>query len=423
MSGTDDIPLRLGILATHPIQYHAPWFRHLAQRFDLEVFFAHQQDAAGQAAAGFMVPFEWDVPLLEGYRYRWLRNVARRPSVGSFRGCDTPELSELIANGGFDAVLVCGWNKKCFLQALAACKKQGVPILVRGDSQLNSRRSYLKAAAKHVAYRWFLRRFDAHLFVGRRNHEYLVHYGVPKDRLYFCPHFVDNEFFASRAAWAAGTGASARVRQELGIPSDGFVFLFVGKLLERKRPADLINACLKAFPTPAGAGAYAVFVGDGPLRESLNQHASIMSDRIRFAGFRNQSELPAYYQAADALVLPSDASETWGLVVNEAMACGRPCIVSDAAGCGPDLVDNADTGFDFPLGDTDALAERMLALRSRVRQNPESVLTALAAKTQQFSLASATNGLAGALEAIVVRRQGFRTPRMPIPFTSRAKVR
>jgi glycosyltransferase involved in cell wall biosynthesis len=373
----------------------------LARRFDLEVFFAHRQDAVGQAAAGFNVAFDWDVPLMEGYVYRWLRNVARRPSVSGFSGCDTPEVHGLIANGRFDAFLVFGWNKKCFLQAVAACRRARVPVLARGDSQLNTRRSFVKRTAKYAPYRWLLRRFNAHLFVGQRNSEYLAHYGVPADRRFFCPHFVDNEFFACRAAHASVDGSGAGIRRELGIPAEAFVFLFVGKLVTRKRPADLVDASLAAFSKPAGTGAYAVFVGDGPLKKSLIDRASPMSDRIHFVGFRNQSELPAYYQVADALVLPSDATETWGLVANEAMACGRPCIVSDAVGCGPDLIDEGRTGFRFPLGDTTGLVNRMLMLRDRLAHDPQVLAEPLAAKMRKYSIAEATAGLCAALAAIV----------------------
>ncbi|HWB10169.1 MAG TPA: glycosyltransferase family 4 protein [Pirellulales bacterium] len=392
--------LRLGILATHPIQYQVPWFRHLASRFDLEVFFAYKQDAAGQSAAGFDVPFQWDVPLLEGYSYRWLRNVARSPGVARFGGCDTPELAGLIGAGRFDAFLVFGWNKKCFLQAVLACRRRGVPVLMRGDSQLATQRSRLKKAAKYLPYRWFLRRIDAHLFVGQRNRDYLRHYGVSDKRLFFCPHFVDNEFFASRAAAASAEGRSAQIRSSLGIPADAFVLLFVGKFVPRKRPADLIDALRRALESPGGRDVYAVLVGDGPLRGSLEQSAAACNGRVRFAGFRNQSELPAYYEAADALVLPSDASETWGLVVNEAMACGRPCLVSDAVGCGPDLVDNGLTGFRFALGDTATLAQRMLDLRHLVEDGRQNVLRALADKMQAYSLEAATAGLERALRSV-----------------------
>src|SRR5688572_21370570 len=130
---------RLAIVATHPIQYQAPWFRQLAATMDIEVLYAHRQDSRGQAEAGFGVSFDWDVPLLDGYPFRWLTNVATRPGVDTFAGCDTPELYEVLRRDRFTACLVLGWNRKCFVQAAAACWRHNLPLLVRGDSQLATR--------------------------------------------------------------------------------------------------------------------------------------------------------------------------------------------------------------------------------------------------------------------------------------------
>src|ERR1044072_846261 len=119
---------KLGILVSHPIQYYAPWFRYLAERMDIQVFYAHKQDAKGQSDAGFGVEFDWDIPLLEGYPYRWLKNVAKQPSIRSFAGLDTPELFDLIRPGSFDAFLLFGWNRKCSWQAIRACRKAKIPV-------------------------------------------------------------------------------------------------------------------------------------------------------------------------------------------------------------------------------------------------------------------------------------------------------
>ena len=101
--------MRLAVVASHPIQYQAPWFRALAKVAELEVFFCHEQDASGQAEAGFGVRFDWDVPLLDGYRYHLLKNVSPRPGVSSFGGCDTPEIAERLSSRGapnFDACII-----------------------------------------------------------------------------------------------------------------------------------------------------------------------------------------------------------------------------------------------------------------------------------------------------------------------------
>ncbi len=328
--------MRLGILATHPIQNHAPIFRELARQCDLTVYFAHRQTPQGQAQAGFGVPFEWDVDLLSGYHSAFLDNRSRRPATNRFFGCDTPGIEEAVGSGRFDAFMVTGWGVKSYWQAVRACRRRGVPVLIRGDSQLAERRRLPVRLLKEVVYPRLLRSFDGFCYVGRRNHDYLRHYGLPEDRLFFSPHCVDNDSFAAKAE-------AERRSRDVGGPKS---VLFAGKLVERKRPLDLIRAL--ALAATRGCRAEAVFAGAGELEDSLRREAARSGVRATFLGFQNQSRMPSIYAAADLLVLPSDHQETWGLVVNEAMACGLPAVVSDAVGCGPDLIEARCTGAVFP---------------------------------------------------------------------------
>ena len=343
--------LRIGFLVSHPIQYYAPIFRALAQRCDLTVFFAHRQTAEGQAKAGYGVTFQWDVDLLSGYESRTLTNVSRQPSTDQFAGCDTPDIAKDIEKGGFDAFLVPGWGLKSYLQAARACRRARVPVLVRGDSQLASQRGGVLRMAKAVVFPLFLRRFDGFLYVGQRNREYLQHYGVRSDRLFFSPHCIDNEAFR---------GGSEAVRSTSPRDPNGPArLLFVGKLVDSKRPFDLLEAAAKV----QGRRVEVAFAGAGEAESRLKQAAAAAGVPTVFHGFVNQSQLPAIYAAADLIVSPS--VETWGLVVNEAMACGLPAVVSDAVGCGPDLIEEGATGAIFRLGDTAGFAraiERVLAI-------------------------------------------------------------
>lgn len=392
--------VKLAIVATHPVQYYAPWFRHLAASMDIEVLYAHRQDAKGQADAGFGVPFHWDTPLLDGYPFRWLNNVARHPGLGTFGGCDTPELFEIVRRDRFMACLILGWNFKCFVQAAAASWRSGVPLLVRGDSQLETPRSRALRALKSVPYHLLLPRCGAHLYVGTRNREYLRHYGVPESKLFFSPHSVDNSFFAAGAARARAEAVTARLRESLGIGPQDFVALFVGKLIPFKRPADFIQACALVETLPSGRRLHGVIVGDGPLRAGLEAQASPWAHRIHFAGFRNQNELPAWYAAADALVLPSEGNETWGLVVNEAMASGLPAVVSNVVGCSPDLIDAGRTGYVYAVGDIPSLAARLTDLDRMVRLDPANVRRGLAEKVAGHNFDRATHGLEVALQSL-----------------------
>lgn len=342
--------MRIGILASHPIQYHAPLYRALADQCELQVFFAHRQTPAEQGKAGYGVAFDWDRDLLSGYTHRFLDNRAAQPDVHRFLGCDTPAIDDEVRTGGFDAFLVAGWHLKTYWQAVAACRRWKVPVMVRGDSQLQTPRSTLKRWVKAGAYPWLLRRFDACLYVGQRNREYLQHYGVPATRLFFAPHCVDAAFFA-RAAAAVDR---SQVRLQWGLDDRQIALLFVGRLVPFKRAPDLIEAA--AVLRARGMPITVVIAGDGEQRSAIEATAHQRQVPLRLLGFKNQTELPAVYAAADVMVLPSLHNETWGLVINEALSCGTPCAVSTACGAAPDMIVPGITGATFAATDIEGMA-------------------------------------------------------------------
>jgi glycosyltransferase involved in cell wall biosynthesis len=374
---------RIGFLLSHPIQYYAPIFRELATRCDLTVLFAHRQTAEQQAGAGFGMAFDWDVDLLSGYESRFLVNVARQPSTDRFGGCDTPGVADEIGRGKFDAFVVPGWGLRSYLQAAQACRRVRVPVLVRGDSQLGGQRHLAVRLAKAVGFPHLLRRFDGFLYVGQRHREYLLHYRAPAQRMFFSPHCVDNDAFA-----AASTAARRKATVPHGAKRVRRV-LFVGKLISRKHPADLLRAVARL----PDRSVEVAFAGSGEQEGELKKIAAETGVSADFLGFVNQSELPAVYASADLLVLPSDGLESWGLVVNEAMACSLPAIVSDAVGCGPDLVVPGETGATFPLGDIPALAG---AIEGVLSLDADLTRRHLAAKMAQYSPARAATGIVDA---------------------------
>ena len=384
-------PWRLGILTSHPIQYQVPLFRALARQIDLEVFFAHRQTPEQQGAAGFGIAFDWDVNLLAGYPSWFLDNCARRPGVDHFLGTNVPAIAQIVTDGRFDAFLVTGWHLRAYWQAIFACQRSGTPVLVRGDSHLLTSRSPIRRLVKVGLHRWLIRQFDGFLYVGERNRAYLENYGAAPERLFFVPHFVDAMWFRTRAA--AAVGHRALLRRELGIGPDERVVLFVGKLVPVKRPHTLVQALTRLN----GADVRLVIAGAGPLQHELEQLATITGAPVTFAGFRNQSELPALYDLAEVLVLCS-ISETWGLVVNEAMACGTPAVVADVVGCAPDLIEPGLTGAVFETGDPQALAIAIAAMLGR--KHEPAVQAALAAKAARYSVETACAGVMQALEWI-----------------------
>lgn len=384
---------RLAILASHPIQYHGPLFRELAKRVDLHVFFAHKATPQQQASAGFGTEFEWDVDLTSGYAHSFLSNVARTPGTGHFSGCDTPDIGGKLRAGGFDALLVMGWHLKSFLQGLYAARRIGLPVLIRGDSHLETPRSDIKRLGKALIYPTFLRQFRIALYVGERSRAYYRHYGYPDERLVFSPHCVDNEWFAARATQEARAG----LRTKLGVLPETRIVLFAGKLVPFKRPRDVVDAVANC--RAQGLGVEVMLAGDGELKPMLAEAAHSMGVPLHALGFCNQTEMPSAYAAADCLVLPSDGRETWGLVANEALASGCPIIVSQSCGCAPDLAIDGVAGRAFVTGDIEQLGNRMTA----VFASPPSQ-SAIATISQRHSLSAAADGIQVAIEMCTLRQ-------------------
>lgn len=373
--------IRLAVVASHPIQYHAPLFRALGRRIDLTVFFAHRATPADQAKAGFGVGFDWDVDLLSGYEHIFLNNVAKLPGLDRFAGCDTPEIGTRLAERRFDAVLVQGWHKKSYIQTAFAAKRLGLPLLVRGDSHLDTPRSFFKKVAKSVVYPPFLRIFDVALYVGKRSYSYWRHYGYPSSRLFFSPHCVDAEWFRALAT----VNARDQLRAQLGITPETTVILFAGKLVPFKRPLDLIGAA--AQMKAAGKEIALLVAGAGPLEREMLCTARDAGVAFHALGFCNQSKMPGVYAAADILVLPSE-SETWGLAANEALACGRPIVLANSVGAAPDLALDKKAGRVYRVGDISALAS---AISDLLKSPPSPEM--IAKKSTDYSLDTAAKGI------------------------------
>ena len=290
--------------------------------------------------------------------------------------------------------MVFGWGLKSFVQAIWAAKRLGIPVLVRGDSQLATPRSALKRTAKDLLYPPLLRTFDAALYVGARSRAYYRHYRFPDQRLFFSPHCVDNAWFAERA-----TGeARSRLRGQLGIGEAESVVLFAGKLQPFKRPLDVVEACARLKTD--GMPVRLLIAGSGELAGAIEARAAALGVSLHLLGFQNQTQMPAAYAAADVLMLPSNGSETWGLVCNEALACGRPIAVSDQVGCAEDLAADRRVGQVFPMGQIDRAAAALRRLRAEPRAASD-----LAGRSAQYSLATAAQGVIAALASVTGRCQ------------------
>ncbi len=393
---------RITFVQTHPVQYMAPLFRHIAAHrrdIDLTVLYA-STPMPDQQGVGFGEAFEWDVTLTDGYRHRILQPPAhgRRFDSESFRGVDVGPVADAIAETRPDVVVVPGWHSAFYLRAIAACRRSGIPVLYRGDSNLAAGPAGIRRAAWAVRTRMALRMFDGYLNVGTRSREYLRHFGVPEPLIFDSPHAID---LSALSALSANGESRTVMRRWLGASDGDFLIVFAGKFTAVKRAADLVAAAAHMGPDVTLA-----MVGSGPLMKETRATAQRLGIRATWCGFVNQSTMPSVLAAADCLALPSQ-SETWGFVASEALACGTPCVVSDRVGCAPDLIHDGVSGVVHEAGDVDSLVRAL----SRVRE-----ATALGAITRDlcrqsiaaFSFERAAEGIRRGADRLMKRRDARR---------------
>jgi len=391
-------PHRITFVQTHPVQYMAPLFRYIAaERHDLDLTVLYASTPMpDQQGVGFDRAFQWDISLTDGYRHRILAPAesSRRFDSSSFRGADVGPVDEALMATRPDIVIVPGWHSAFYLRAIAASRRHGIPVLYRGDSNLAAGPRGIRRPVWGMRTRAVLKMFDGYLAVGTRSREYLRHFGVPEPLIFDSPHAIDAARFAS-AADAEGVRAATRAR--IGASDDDFLVLFAGKFTSVKRPEDLIAAAARL-----GSRVVVATAGSGPLMAETRAMAEQLGVRAVFCGFLNQRELPALYAAADCVALPSQ-SESWGLTVNEALACGTPCVVSDRVGCAPDLIDHNASGAVFTMGDIDGFAHALSRVREATRGG---VITRHSCRDvlSGFSFEAAAEGIRRGTERVIKRR-------------------
>ena len=343
---------KLAIITTHPIQYYAPIFRLLQARgvISIRVYYTLGKVSGGVNDAGFGQKITWDIPLLEGYEYEWVENVSTGPGSANFKGIINPGLIGQINSWQPDAVLVFGWAYDSHLKALKYFKNK-IPVFFRGDSTLINQQPGIKGLLKFLFLRRVYSNVDHAFYVGKNNKAYFKRYGLKDNQLSFAPHAVDNERFKHPRGQEAD-----ELRQSLNLGKEDILIVYAGKF----EPVKNVGLLLDAFIKLNKPKVHLLLVGNGVDERHLKNIAagSINARNIHFSDFKNQTYMPVVYQAADLFCLPSK-SETWGLSINEAMACSKAILASGNCGCAVDLVQNDKNGLIFKSGSIAGLVEAL----------------------------------------------------------------
>ncbi|ASU36779.1 glycosyltransferase family 4 protein [Mucilaginibacter xinganensis] len=342
---------KLAIITTHPIQYYAPIFKLLSHRgkIAVRVFYTMGESAVDKQDEGFKKAIKWDVPLLEGYEFEWMENVAGNAGSHRFKGIVTPGAIEQVKKYNPDALLVFGWAYQSHLKIIRFFNGK-IPIYFRGDSTLLNEVGGLRKTLRYIFLRWIYGHIDHAFYVGKNNNDYYLKYGLREGELSFAPHAIDNSRFEIERSREAD-----ELRLALGLTNNDILVLYAGKF----EPVKNLELLVQAFSALNKPDVHLLLAGNGPDEDKLK--AMVKSSNIHFTGFKNQTYMPVLYQAADLFCLPSK-SETWGLSVNEAMACGKAVLASDKVGCAADLIAGRKNGAVFVSNNAGSLLDELQQL-------------------------------------------------------------
>jgi glycosyltransferase involved in cell wall biosynthesis len=331
---------KIAIITTHPIQYQIPLFRELTNnKIITHVFYASSHGIKSlKKDKEFNVKFNWDIGsnMLKGYKSFFSNN--QKYDITDFR-LSFNKLSFFLKKEKYDALIILGWNNLHYLKAFWYAKKYNIKTILRVETNLKSNIFFLKRYIKQLILIFFFSHFDYFLSIGKLNKIFYLHHGVNKKKIFNAPYFVDNNFFKNKK--------NHILKKKLNL-SKKKIILFVGKLIDRKKPLDFLKL---ASLSAKKKNVHFIIIGDGNLKTKCVQFINKKKlKNITIVGFLNQKKLAEYYSIGDLLIMTSDY-ETWGLTINEAMAANLPVISTDKCGAHIDLIKNYKTGFVYPSGD------------------------------------------------------------------------
>jgi glycosyltransferase involved in cell wall biosynthesis len=338
---------RLLILTEIISPYRIPLFNALAEYRGItpHVIFLSETDPSLR---------QWRVYKQEiRFSYEVLASWRRR--IGNYNALLNWGLGKALQAASPDVILCGGYNYLASWQSLLWSRTHSVPFLLWSEStayDLRGQRAWVEFVKSE-----FLNNCTGFVVPGISAREYLMSRGQKQSSIFTAPNAVDNDLYL-RGAEAARQN-EAKTRAELKLPRR--YFLFVGRLVREKGVFDLLSAYARLDPQ-LRATVGLVFAGDGAERKRLEAESRLIAPaEIRFTGFIQRDQIASYYALADMLILPT-YTDTWGLVVNEAMACGLPVLVSRAAGCVADLVPDQWNGAVLPAADVAQLSAAMQRL-------------------------------------------------------------
>ncbi len=344
---------------SHPIQYFAPMYKYMnEQGIKTKAWYCSDESVKGGFDNQFGTQVKWDIPLLDGYEYRFFKNHSPKPShFTGFFGLMNFGMIKALFQIPKSVIVVHGWHYFTHFAILMLAKFAGHTVCVRSESPYKQEAK--KKGGKQTIKRFYLKRIlfpriHYFLYIGTQNKLFYKDYNLPDKELVFCPYSVDNRRFRKENDTLKIQRED--IRSGLGIASADKIILYTGKYIDKKKPLDL----LRAYQQLNHSSVWLILVGEGELRSEMERFIDEHDlSKVILTGFVNQSKIAEYYSISDVFVMCSVSGETWGLSVNEALNFGLPVVVSDLTGCSEDLVKNGQNGFIFTASNTGDLKNKI----------------------------------------------------------------
>ena len=351
---------RLAIITTHPIQYQIPLFKKLKKRgIDTHVYFGSKHGLNSKDIDHeFNIKFNWKIKKSLVSNYISFFSKKQKYSIDDFR-LSFKNLENYFKKNKYDAILIFGWNKVIYWKAFFLAKKLNIKTILRVETNLKSKISPIKKILKLYILKFIFKFIDKFLYIGILNKSFLIKHGVDKKKLLSSPYCVDNSFFQIKK------NNKNKIKKKFGLTKKK-VILFVGKLIERKNPIEFLKLA-KNFKNEKNL--FFVMIGNGNLIEQCKNFVQDNSlKNVSIAGFKNQDEIKDYYSISDLLILTSKY-ETWGLVINEAMASGLPVIATKQCGASEEIIKKNKLGYVYDCNNYSELLKRFKSFLKKDYKN------------------------------------------------------
>lgn len=379
------------VIETHPIQYHAPvWRRAREIGVPIKVLYGSDFSTKGYHDKDFNSPVKWTSSILDGYNYEFLSANGEKPH--NYEQVTAVGLKERIKDLGPAALLSCGCTHRYDRVGLLTARMLNIPVMYRGEANDTAKqRSQLKRIVRDTRLRNLYSRISIFLSIGTEARNHYQRLGVPAERIISSPYAVYTDPF--RTSENDREDMRKKIRDEYNISNESKVVLYTGKLSERKG-VDKLQEAIALIPEKQRP--ILMLLGDGELRPRLEN--TMLPVKTIITGFQPQERLSNYYHSADILVLPSKHSETWGLVINEALEHGLPVVASDTVGSRHDLVIPGKSGEICKTGDVESMANSIIRclcydLTIKGRNLRKSIVS-------NFSINAAADGVASGWSCI-----------------------